>query len=253
MVLYFSGTGNSHFAAEKLAEALNDEIISLNSRIKNNDLSEISSETPFVICVPTYSWQIPHIVENYLKKTKLSGTEKAYFIMTCGDDNGNAASYISAFCNEKKLEFMGCISIVMPENYIAMFSSPSDSEAQKIIGQSLTKIQAAAEIIRRNETFPNKTVSAADKLKSGIVNKMFYTLCVKASKFYATNKCVSCGKCVEVCPLNNVKLKNGRPTWSKECTHCMACISRCPVQAIEYSAKSQGQNRYICKFENIIY
>lgn len=253
MVLYFSGTGNSHFIAEMLSQALHDEIISLNSRIKSNDLSEISSETPFIICVPTYSWQIPHIVENHLKETELSGNKKAYFIMTCGDDNGNAASYISALCDEKKLEFMGCISIVMPENYIAMFSSPSDFEAQKIITTSLTKITAAAEIIKRNEKFPLKTVSTTDNLKSGIVNKMFYALCVKASKFYATSKCVSCGKCVEVCPLNNVKLKNSRPAWGKECTHCMACINRCPVQAIEYSTKSQGQNRYICKFKNIIY
>lgn len=252
MVLYFSGTGNSHFVGEKTAEYLNDEIKSLNLRIKSNDKSELKSESPFVICVPTYAWQIPHIVEKHLKDSEMNGN-KAYFIMTCGDDNGNASSYLIDFCKEKNLEFMGCISIVMPENYIAMYSSPSDSEAKKIISHSLSKIKEAAEIIIKQEKFPDKNISTTDKLKSGIINRAFYSLCVKSSKFFATDSCVSCGKCVEVCPLNNIELKNGKPVWGNECTHCMACICRCPKESIEYSNKSKGQNRYICKFENNIY
>ena len=52
------------------------------------------------------------------------------------------------------------------------------------------------------------------------------------------------GKCAEVCPLQNIKLKDGKPVWGGNCTHCMACISYCPTEAIEYGKKSLGQVRY---------
>lgn len=247
MILSFSGTGNSRYAADFIAKEINDEIIDLNKRIKNNDFSEIFSENPFVICVPTYSWRIPVIVEKHLLKTKLSGCKKAYFVMTCGDDNGNAAKYIKKLCEKTALEFAGCEYVVMPENYIAMFSSPSDEEALNIIKKASPKLKSIAKIILNGENFGDKKVNITDILKSSIVNKAFYALCVKADKFRADDKCISCGKCIELCPLNNISLNNGKPEWGKNCTHCMACICRCPSEAIEYGNVSKGQNRYYCK------
>ena len=47
-----------------------------------------------------------------------------------------------------------------------------------------------------------------------------------------------------VCPLNNIRLENGKPVWGKNCTHCMACICYCPKEAIEYGQKSKGKPRY---------
>ena len=34
MVLYFTGTGNSRYIAERIAKALDDELFSINDRIK---------------------------------------------------------------------------------------------------------------------------------------------------------------------------------------------------------------------------
>ena len=68
---------------------------------------------------------------------------------------------------------------------------------------------------------------------------------VHADKFYVTDACISCGKCVKVCPLGNIRLENGRPVWGKNCTHCMACICRCPREAVEYGKHSRGLLRYV--------
>ena len=64
--------------------------------------------------------------------------------------------------------------------------------------------------------------------------------------FYATKACIGCVKCVTACPLNSIRLSDGRPELGKACTHCMACICGCPAQAIEYSKKSLGKPRYQC-------
>ena len=83
-----------------------------------------------------------------------------------------------------------------------------------------------------------------DKFKSSIVNSLFYTAFVSAKGFYSTEECISCGKCVKLCPLNNIELVDGKPKWGEKCTHCMACICRCPKEAIEYKTKTKGRNRY---------
>ena len=84
---------------------------------------------------------------------------------------------------------------------------------------------------------------------SAAVNPVFYRFIVKAAGFLATDSCTGCGQCVRNCPMNNLRLENGKPLWGKECTHCMACICYCPAEAIEYGKKSLGKPRY--QFEKI--
>ena len=86
-----------------------------------------------------------------------------------------------------------------------------------------------------------------DGLLSGLVNRLFYPLFVKATPFYVKDFCVGCGKCVSLCPLSNIRLEKEKPVWGSECTHCMACICSCPKEAIEYGKKSKGKPRYHCK------
>ena len=89
-----------------------------------------------------------------------------------------------------------------------------------------------------------------DRVVSGPVNRLFYPLCVKAKAFHVSDDCIGCGKCVKLCPLNNITLENGKPVWGRKCTHCMACISYCPEKAIEYGKKSSEKERYY--FEKLI-
>ena len=39
MILYFSGTGNSKYVAQRMAEALNQSLLSMNDRIRSHDTS----------------------------------------------------------------------------------------------------------------------------------------------------------------------------------------------------------------------
>ena len=93
MVLYFSGTGNSKYVAKRLAGALDDECVNLFDRIKNNDYSEIMSQKPYIIVSPTYGWQIPHILRDWLSHSRLTGSSDIYFAMTCGGEIVNSERY----------------------------------------------------------------------------------------------------------------------------------------------------------------
>ena len=102
MILYFSGTGNSEYTAKRIGKEIDDEVFNLFDKIRNRDFSDMHSERPWVVSVPTYAWRIPRIVEKWLENTRLKGNKDIYFVMTCGGSIGNAGKYLEKLCAEKK-------------------------------------------------------------------------------------------------------------------------------------------------------
>lgn len=246
MILFFSGTGNSEYVARKIADQTGFRLHSINDSLHKEEQAFIVSEDPLVFVTPTYAWRIPKVVEEWILSTEFSGNRKAYFVMTCGDDNGNAEKYLELLCLKKDFKYIGCVSVIMPENYLAMYPVPEEGEAIQIIRRSDSLITKIAEDIRSHRVFEKKKIVLSDRLKSGIVNTCFYRFFVHAKKFTASDSCIGCGVCVDQCPLNNIRLQDEKPIWSDRCTHCMACICHCPTQAIEYGKISKGKRRYTC-------
>ena len=244
MILYFSGTGNSNYVAKRIADARGDALVNLNDRIKASDTSLVETGERVIIVTPTYAWRIPRVVRDWLRKTELRGARQAWFVMTCGSEIGNADKYNRELCTEKTISCMGTAQIVMPENYIAMFSAPQADKARQIVAKAEPDIDRAIAGIQADQPFAPTRNNLYDRFMSGPVNPIFYKFCVKADAFTVSDTCIGCGQCAKRCPMNNVTLKDGKPVWGRNCTHCMACICYCPVSAIEYGKKSVGQPRY---------
>ena len=244
MIFYFSGTGNSQYAARRIADALGEPLLSLNDRIKSGDTSPVDTGERLVLVTPTYAWRIPRVVRDWLLRTELRGAKRAWFIMTCGSEIGHAERYNRALCREKGIACMGTAQIVMPENYISMFDAPQADEARKIVERAEPDIDRAIAALKAGQPFAPTRSNLYDRFMSGPVNPLFYTFCVKANAFAAGDACTGCGRCAARCPMNNITLQGGRPVWGKACTHCMACICYCPTSATEYGKKSLGKPRY---------
>lgn len=244
MVFYFSGTGNSKFAAEKIAAISGDEIVSLNAISKNGEKAAFHAEKPLVFVSPTYAWKLPRVVENILSSMIIDGDTRAYFVLTCGADTGAAAFHIEKLCRNKGWTFMGAAEIVMPENFAAMFPVPDDEQAKIMLDNATEAIVRVAEVVSSGGIFEKRRAKAVDKAKSGVINSLFYKMFVKDDKYFATDKCIGCGKCAEVCPMNNIRLVDNKPEWQHNCTLCMACYAYCPEAAIEYGKATVGKNRY---------
>ena len=247
MVLYFSATGNSRYVAERIARETKDEIVSFNLLMKQNNQDDLISEgKPFVFVCPTYAWRLPRVVEDYIKKTTFKGSRKAYFVLTCGGETASASNHVKKLCQYKDWDLQGYAQVRMPDNYLLMFPGVDQAaakeinrKAEPIINQILVDIHAGNSISSTDEN------SIVNQLKSGLINGIFYRFLVNARGFHINEaKCVSCGKCAELCPLNNIILTGGEPLWGNHCTQCMACLHRCPTEAIEYKKKTQGKPRY---------
>lgn len=246
MILYFTGTGNSAYTADCIKAELQDEVRNLFDSIRRKSFEVLHSHRSWVIVTPTYAWRIPRVVEEWLRRTTLTGNQSIYFVMTCGGSIGNAGAYLEALCHEKQLEYKGCFAVKMPENYIALYDAPEDMQARQIIAAAQPAMKEAARYIQEGKCFPHARLQIRDRVNSTLINPLFYPLIVHARRFYATDACIACHTCERVCPMGNIQLKQGKPVWGNACTHCMACICTCPKEAIEYGKSSQGKVRYLC-------
>ena len=255
MIIYFSGTGNSRLAAEALGEELGDEVVNAFSFIKERKGGTFKSEKPFVFVAPAYAWRVPRVFRKFIRSSTFQGNKNAYFAMTCGDDIGNAGKYNKKIASGRGLIYKGSLEIIMPENYITKYEAPPKNEIPDIIKKGMLTVKKGSACIKEEKDLPAKNIVFSDIWKSTYKNYRFYPIYVKAGPYFATDKCIGCGKCVKVCPLGNITLKDRKPVWGKDCTQCQACICSCPVEAIEYGSKTQGKDRYLCpelsQFKNL--
>ena len=243
MVLYFSGTGNSRYVAEVIAGELGDELISINDYIKNGIAGDFVSGRPYVLVCPTYAWRVPLVVEDWLRGARFDGCKDLYFVLTCGSSTYGAQTYARRLCDETGMNFRGFKTVIMPENYIAMFPVPDREKSARIVNAAMRPVKAAVRAITAGEDMPEKNPHLG-MFMSTLVNRFFFKFLVKDKGFHLEKPCTSCGKCAEMCPLNNISLEDGRPVWHGNCTHCMACICSCPLECIEYKKATQKRRKY---------
>lgn len=254
MILYFSATGNTQYIAQQLASRMGDETLNLLDRIRSGDHSPIHSDKPFVICAPTYVCEMPRFFADYLRKTPLTGSRDAFFIFTSGGYCGISGVLAGSIVRKKGLRYMGCAELTMPRNYIANDHYPEleTPEIERRIRASADQITTIAEAIIKGQRLKSRHVWLLEILITLPFNPVWCRVRQGVSDFRATDKCVGCGKCARLCPLNVIEIVDGKPTWNgRSCAHCMSCIQNCPVEAIEYGDITQKKKRY--RFEKFRY
>ena len=242
-VIFFTGTGNSKYVAERIAEMTGAGITDAGRKIKADETIVVKDED-VVICTPVYAWRTPRILEEWLRRSDFNAAKRIWYVMTCGDQIGGADKFNAQLSRDLGCQHMGTGEIIMPENYIALFNAPFPEEARQIIADAEGPITACGQLIADGIPIPPAPQKIVYKMSSSAVNSIFSKIFIKDKAFRAEDNCISCGQCVDLCPLNNITIVSGRPQWGGNCTHCMACICYCPKEAIEYGRGSRGRFRY---------
>lgn len=70
----------------------------------------------------------------------------------------------------------------------------------------------------------------------------------KIQILYDKEKCISCKKCIKLCPSNAISDKNGEIFIENSlCSGCRSCVINCPGHAL----KSEGENKTVTEILNI--
>lgn len=244
MVIYFSGTGNSRYAAERIAELTGDTAYDAAGRIREKAGDDLADTRPFVFVAPVYVSAPPLEWMEFLKRSRFGGNKNAYFVMTCAGGMGASPAYCRRLAEEAGLNYMGTAPVILPQNYIAFFKTKSPEENRTILSAARPVIENLAQLISRGEPFRDPGMKKWEVVSTAMVLKPYYKWFITAKKFRVEDSCVGCGKCERVCPLGNITMEGKRPRWGSRCTHCMACINQCPKDAVEYGKATAGKIRY---------
>lgn len=254
MILYFSGTGNSKYVADFLADKLQDEVVSLGDMLKNSLPLVVESEKPYVWIAPIYAWRFPDAVEELFSKIDFQGNKNIYFVATMGGDSGDCYKFCRKQASEKGMIYGGFADAIMPDNYFDGFSIKNEQDMIDIVKAAHPTLLKIAETILNGNTLSIRVKSAAASLKSGVINYGFNKYMLSKMKYTVNENCTGCGKCERLCPVNNIKMLNGKPQFADKCMSCYACIHKCPEKAINLGKKTEGKSRYVCidyKKENL--
>ncbi|MCQ2592998.1 MAG: EFR1 family ferrodoxin [Treponema sp.] len=246
MILCFTGTGNSLHIADGLARRLNDEVVSLNNVIKNNQERKFVSEKPFVVVAPIYAWRLPRIIEELLPACTFEGSKDIYFVPTMGSETGKADEYCAEICRDMGMEFKGLCGVPMPDNYVVAYKVADDEKIKTMLQDAKGRMDCIAQAIKSGISIQKTDKTSFSGIKSGIINKLFVKFATSDKNYKANDECISCGLCEMVCPVNNIQMENGKPAFKGNCVACYSCIHRCPKAAINIGNKTQDKGRYIC-------
>ena len=245
MIIYYSSTGNSEYAARALAAQLGDpDVLSVLNYVRSKRPVRAESERPYVAVMPVYISTIPDFLREALENAVLTGNRKLYFVMTCAGNTSAAGHAAKKIAEKLKMEYMGVVHLSMPQDYLMYFEVKSDEENMAKFNAAAGMIPQIADAIRRGEPLQEKEVSAFHALTVRSTEAIFQKILMDPRKFRVTDKCVSCGVCARVCPMCCIEIKNQKPSWSGQCVHCTACINNCPMGAIEYGKRTEQKRRY---------
>ena len=240
MIFYFSGTGNSKWIAQQIAEKTHDEAVDIAvlRKIGAPHYEPEEGETiGFVF--PIHAWRAPEILSDFAAGMTYGDSNFVFAVATCGSDVGNGLSLFA-----EKVPVRSSYSIAMPNNYIKSYPVDSPERVQKCIEKAKEQLPGICDAILAKR--PEKSIMRGKMsgLKTGLIGGAFAHFATKSDGFTVDDTCTSCGICVSVCPIETISMKNGKPVWGKACTQCTACIHHCPVEAIQDGNKTRENGRY---------
>ena len=159
--------------------------------------------------------------------------KKVFVIATMGLFSGDGAGVLGRLLQQYGAEIIGGLHLKMPD-------SIGD---EKVLKRPLEKNK---ELVKKAEQKISKSVQL---LKAGKPTQEGIGILYRMAGFFGQrlyfghktknysdklrvdeDKCIGCGKCEKLCPMNNIKIVDKKVVQNNRCTMCYRCINNCPKQ-----------------------
>ncbi len=269
-VFYFSGTGNTLALARRISQKLEADLVSIPGFVKESN-HHIDAEKA-VIVFPSYLAVLsglPPVVERFIRMIKNINEVTFFAVCNCGGYES-----VNALPSLQKLRqiFKSCggklyaeCSLRMPMNNLDYdhIPIPINRDHDEIIRKGKLKINRICSYIIENRKARYKgskdlfliimkplfsimrpaiikdlKVRAHEPADSGL---SYYELIPMTDKSIVVDeKCIGCGICAKVCPVENIVIVDKKPEFQHRCEMCFACDEWCPKGSIHHWSRAPG-------------
>lgn len=249
--IYFSGTGNSRYALEVFLQAYDSEAKAFS--IEDDDMVEVVKEhEEIVFSYPVQYSTVPKILRDFVIRNKILWRNKKVFIIaTMGLFSGDGAGVLGRLLQKCEAEIVGGLHLKMPDSIgdEKALKRPLEKNIQ-LVKNAENKIKRAVNSIKEGNP-PQEGIGLLYRMAGLLGQRLYFG---NKTKNYTdklrinTQKCVGCGKCVKICPMNNIELVDGEAIGNNQCTMCYRCVNYCPKQAITLLGKEVVAQSVIEKY-----
>ena len=255
MIFYFSGTGNTRWAAETISRKTGEELMFIPEELKGECRYTLAEGERIGFCFPVHGWQPPQIVRKFIRKMSVSNAAGHYCfaLCTCGDTVGDTMTILNRELGRRGMKATGLFSIVMPESYVClpfMYTDTEEREKEKIAAAERIIEKIAKDVEGHRNVADTLVKGATPRLYSYVIGQYFNRRMITDKPFRVDDACIECGICAEVCPTGDIVGGKGKkPEWQHDesCTCCLACYHHCPVHAINYGKRTEKRGQYYLK------
>ena len=189
MIFYFSCTGNTRWAAHKIAEATGDTLIDIAAELRKADEEDatdkertfcytLSADESLAFCFPVHGWRPPLAVRDFIRRLRISKTNDnyCYAVCTAGDTVGEAMDIFEADLAAVGIKTDSCISLLMPESYVGlpfMDVDKAEAESRKKIEADRRLQDFIADIKCHKAGIRDITVGRWPRINSRLIGEAF--------------------------------------------------------------------------------
>lgn len=249
--IYFSGTGNSKYAAERFCSEYDKEAKAFSIE-DENVIRAVKGEELLVFAYPVQYSTVPKILRDFIIDNKeLWANKKVFVIATMGLFSGDGAGVLGRLLHKYGAEILGGLHLKMPDSIgdEKILKRPLELN-RRLVKEAEQKIRKAAELLKSGK--PTREGIGILWRMAGFFGQRLY-FGHKTKKYsdklrIDEDKCIGCGKCEKLCPMNNIEVVGKKVVQKNRCTMCYRCINHCPRQAMTLLGKAVVEQSVIEKY-----
>lgn len=254
MLLYFSATGNTRWAAEQIVATTRDRMMPMTDDGDGGEVEiTLDDGERLGFCFPVHGWRPPLLVRRFISRLKVNNLDGhyVYALCTAGDTIGETLDILASCLEERGIRLDAASSLLMPESYVGlpfMDVDTAEREEEKIETSQIRLSRMIDDIMHCRAFRSAPDIGRWPRINSRVIGAFFEKRLITDRPFHVdASRCISCGLCAAACPVGDIKGGKGcMPQWQHNgrCLTCFACYHHCPVHAIEFGSRTKHKGQY---------